>query len=128
LRSSDCDEEHSIKGEGTATLNPDGSASAELTQTAIVLSSTVHFRGRLGAQPAPGGTSQMRVSGRSGLRMIWNLPNNQLVVNVRVSGQSCSAQFQPILKPGKTQYTLFDGRTYHYCGRPRAERSSCEVR
>jgi hypothetical protein len=119
-----------IRGEGTGTLHPDGSATAELTQTAIVLSSTVRFRGRLGAapSPAPGGTSQIRVAGRDSLRLIWNLPNNQLVVHVQVRGQSCSARFEPILRPGKTQYTLFDGSTYHYCGRPRAERSSCQVR
>jgi len=127
----DCDKPSAVKNvpvrmEGNGVLNPDGSASADVTLTAFVLSSTIHFLGRLGAPPAsaPGGTSQVRVAGRDRLRLIWNLPNNQFVVNIQVKGQSCSAQLQPILKPGKTQYTFFDGRTYHYCGRPRIAQSS----
>ena len=46
-----------ISGSGTGTLNTDGSASADLTETAFILSTQIHFEGRLGrATPAPGGT------------------------------------------------------------------------
>jgi hypothetical protein len=75
----DCDQPFAAKNvpvrmEGTGVLNPDGTASADVTQTAFVLSSTIHFQGRLGAPPAsaPGGTSQVRVAGRDRLRLIWN--------------------------------------------------------
>src|SRR6185312_2091137 len=83
-----------ISGEGTGQINTDGSASADVTQTAFVLSTRIHFEGKLGRPTeAPGGTAVARVSGKNSLRLMWNLPNNQLVVNIAVRGQSCSASF-----------------------------------
>jgi hypothetical protein len=119
-----------IRGDGTGSLNTDGSASADLTETAFILSTKIHFEGRLGAAPtaAPGGTAQVRVAGKHSLLLIWGLPNNQLITRINVAGQTCSASLEPRLKPGKTEYTLFDGSIYHYCGRPRVEQTSCQVR
>jgi hypothetical protein len=119
-----------ISGDGRGVLNADGSASADITETAFIFSSTIHFDGRIGAAPtaAPGGSAQVRVAGRNSLKLIWNLPNNALVVNIVTRGQSCSASFAANLFPGKRQYTLFDGSTIHYCGRPRVAQASCEVR
>ena len=117
-----------ISGSGTGSLNSDGTATADVTETAFVLSTNIHFEGRLGrATPAPGGTAQVRVAGQHRLLLIWNLPNNQMVIDVAVNGRSCTARFEPRLKPGKTEYTLFDGTIYHYCGRPTAETASCQV-
>jgi hypothetical protein len=118
-----------ISGDGTGVLNSDGSASADVTETAFVFSNTIHFDGRIGArpQPAPGGTAMVRVQGRNSLRLIWNLPNNALVVSIATHGQTCSASFAANLFPGKRQYTLFDGSTIHYCDRPRVASASCEV-
>ncbi len=118
-----------ISGEGTGTLNTDGSATADITETAFVLSTRIHFDGRLGrATPAPGGTAQVRVAERHRLLLIWNLPNNQLIVNIAVNGHSCAAGFAAKLRPGKSEYTLFDGSIYHYCNRPRVQQASCQVR
>jgi hypothetical protein len=118
-----------ISGDGNGVLNTDGTASADVTETAFIFSSTIHFDGRLGARPtaAPGGSAQVRVAGRNGLRLIWNLPNNALVVNIATHGRSCTASFGANLFPGKREYTLFDGQTIHYCGRPRVAQTSCEV-
>jgi hypothetical protein len=46
-----------ISGDGTGAINTDGSAFADVTETAFIFSSTIHFDGRLGARPtaAPGG-------------------------------------------------------------------------
>ena len=119
----------SISAEGTGQINTDGTGHADITQTAFVLSTRIHFEGRLGqANQAPGGTALARVTGKNSLRLIWNLPNNQFVVNVAVRGQSCSASFSSSLKPGKSQYSLFDGNIYHYCGKPRVASASCQVR
>lgn len=118
-----------ISGSGTGTLNADGSATADLTETAFVLSNTIHFEGKLGRPTAaPGGTAQVRVAGQHSLLLIWNLPNNQLITTISVAGQSCSAGFQARLKPGKSEYTLFDGSIYHYCGQPRVSGASCQIR
>ena len=119
-----------ISGDGSGAIYTDGSAVADVTETAFIFSSTIHFDGRLGARPtsAPGGSAQVRVAGRNNLRLIWNLPNNALVVNITTRGQSCSASFGANLFPGKRQYTLFDGNTIHYCSRPRVAQTSCEVR
>jgi hypothetical protein len=119
-----------VSGDGAGVLNPDGSVNAEITQGLLVFKTAVHFDSRVGPglTNVPGGTGQVRVTGRSSLRFIWNLPNNSLVVTVAVRGQSCSANFQANLFPGKSQYTFFDGSTYHYCGRPVMTSSSCELR
>jgi hypothetical protein len=119
----------SISGDGSGAIYTDGSAYADVTETAFIFSSTIHFDGRLGARPtaAPGGSAQVRVAGRNGLKLIWNLPNNALVVNISTRGQSCSASFAANLFPGKRQYTLYDGSTIHYCSRPRVADASCQV-
>src|SRR5579872_170650 len=51
-----------ISGDGTGVLFTNGSANADVTETAFVFSNTIHFDGRLGARPtaAPGGTAQVR--------------------------------------------------------------------
>ncbi len=118
-----------ISGDGTGAIFTNGSAYADVTETAFIFSNTIHFDGRLGARPtaAPGGSAQVRVAGRNALRLIWNLPNNALVVNIATRGRSCSASFSANLFPGKRQYTLFDGSTIHYCNRPRVAQASCEV-
>ena len=117
-----------ISGSGPGTLNADGTASADVTETAFILSTQIHFEGRLGRPtPAPGGTAQVRVAGQHRLLLIWNLPNNQFVVTVNVTGQTCNASFAANLKPGKTEYTLYDGNTYHYCGRPVPVSATCQV-
>jgi hypothetical protein len=117
-----------ISGSGTGSLNSDGTASADVTETAFIFSSNLHFDARLGrATPAPGGTVQVRVAGPHRLLLIWNLPNNQMVLDVAVNGNSCTARIENKLKPGKTEYTLFDGTGYHYCGRPTTEGASCQV-
>jgi hypothetical protein len=120
-----------ISWNATGVLNTDRSASADLSETAFGIPlPDIHFDGRLGgaATAAPGGTAQLRVAGRSGLTLIWSLPNNQMITTVSVRGRSCSATFAARLKPGKTEYTLFDGSGYHYCDRPRIALVSCEVR
>jgi hypothetical protein len=118
-----------ISGSGTGSLNSDGSATADIMETAFVLSSRIHFEARLGrSTPAPGGSAQVRVAGQHRLLLIWNLPNNQMVIDIAVNGRSCTARFESSLKPGKTEYTLFDGTIFHYCGRPTAETASCQVR
>jgi hypothetical protein len=118
-----------ISAEGTGQINTDGTGYADITQTAFVLSTRIHFEGRLGRpNEAPGGTALARVTGKNSLRLIWSLPNHQFVLNIAVRGQSCSASLATSLKPGKSQYSLFDGNIYHYCSKPRVESSSCQVR
>lgn len=120
-----------IRGDGTGTLSGNGSVSADFTETSFgVLSTTIHFDNRLGAKPTvvPGGTSQVRVAGSHSLMLIWDLPNDQLITHISVSGQSCLVHFESRLKRGKNQYTLFDGSKFHYCDRPQIEQTSCSVR
>jgi len=119
-----------ISGSGTGTINPDGSVTAEVSQTLLVFSTSLRFDSKLGPRvtPVPGGTGQVRVAGKQSLKFIWNLPNNTLIVTVNVRGQSCTAAFQANLHGGKSEYTFFDGSGYHYCGRPVMTSSTCEVR
>src|SRR6188508_2033629 len=70
-----------ISAEGSGQINADGTGYADLTQTAFVLSTRIHFEGRLGrATEAPGGPALARVTGKNSLRLTWNLPNNHFIV------------------------------------------------
>jgi hypothetical protein len=119
-----------ISGSGTGVLNPDGSVTAQITQSLAIFSTSLQFDSKLGPRvtAVPGGTGHVRVIGKQSLKFIWNLPNNTLSVTVNVRGNSCDAAFTANLLGGKSEYTFFDGSMYHYCGRPVMTSSSCEVR
>lgn len=118
-----------ISGDGTGTLNPDGSVQAVITQGLLIFKTSLNFDSRLGSglTPVPGGTGQVRVAGKQSLRFFWNLPNSSIIVTVNVRGQTCSATFQTTLLPGKSSYTFFDGSMYHYCAKPVMTSSSCAI-
>ncbi len=118
-----------ISGDGNGTLNADGSVQAVITQGLLIFKTSLNFDSKLGPglTQVPGGTGQLRVTGRSGLKFVWNLPNNSIIVNIAVRGNTCSATFQSPLMPGKTNYTFFDGSIYHTCGKPTMTSSSCEI-
>jgi hypothetical protein len=120
---------HPIRAVFTGVLHPDKTASADLAITGVILTNRVHFDARLGdaSQAAPGGTSSLRVVGRNQIRAVWDLPNNQLVLNLVGKGRSCSANLAFRLKPGKKEYTMFNGSQMHYCSAQRLLSTSCEA-
>lgn len=118
-----------VRGSGTGVLNLDKSTTADIRLNAGLFPKTIHFEGGLGrgSTVAPGGTSRVSVVGRNRLRIIWDLPNNQLIGDITIVGQSCSASLDSKLKRGRTQYTVFDGSQFYYCERPALIRSACAV-
>jgi len=122
--------EHPIRATFDAVLRSDKSASADLAIRGRIFTNTVHFEAQLGggAQPAPGGTSLLRVVSGNQLRAVWDLPNNQLVLDIISKGKACAAKLAMKLKPGKRDYTMFDGRTFYYCSAQRLLSTSCEAR
>lgn len=120
---------HPIRARFKAVLNSDKSASADLALSGIFTTNTVHFDVRLGrsSQSAPQGTAQLRVVAANRLRAIWDLPNNQLTLDVVTSGNTCTSLLAIKLKPGKTEYALYGGNRYYYCTNFRLLRSSCNV-
>jgi len=120
---------HPIRAAFTASLNANKSASADLAITGMVFTNRVHFDARLGGapQPAPGGTSSLHVIASNRLRAVWNLPNNQLILDIVTAGRSCSANLSIKLKPGMQEYTMFDGSHMYYCSKQRLLRSSCQA-
>jgi hypothetical protein len=116
-----------------AVLNPDKTASADLVLSSDLGpgTSTVHFDARLGGrpQPAPGGISQLRVTSSHQLRAIWDLPNNQLILDINaVRRADCLTTLKIGLKPGRREYTMFDGQTLHYCSKYRLLGGTCQAR
>ena len=115
----------------TAALNADGSLVGEVIQTAYIISSTVRFDGRLGSSlaPAPGGTSQFRVSGRSGLRLMWRFAEQYHDREHRRQRADVLSQLTTRGSiPASGNTCMYDGNQYFYCDRPRMTMSSCEVR
>lgn len=119
--------DHPMKSEFTATLNADKTAKAELTIKGVIFTSKVYFEAVLGrqSQPAPGGTSQLRVVSKNRLQAIWDLPNNRLILDIAATGRSCRANLSVRLKPGHKDYSFYDGKLMYYCSRHRAVSASC---
>jgi len=113
-----------VKGQ----INSDKSGTADLNLVAV-LPSAVHFDGRLGrTTEAPGGTTaRMQITGHNHLRLIWDLPNNLLVVDVAISRSSCRASLNAQLKRGQREYSLYNGHAFFYCGKPRVTSTSCSI-
>lgn len=114
---------------GTGVLNSDRTASADVSVTEFIFVNQIHFEGRLGGRPtpAPGGSAQVRVSGKDRLHLTWSLPNNNLTIDIVVRGHTCSATIGLALKRGMREYSLYDGQGFHYCSRPRVEQTTCQV-
>ncbi len=113
-----------------ATINADKSASADLTISGSRFDFTVHFDFRLGVgtQSAPGGSSSLRVIANNHLRAIWDLPNNQVIVDFATTGRTCSSVINVKLKPGKSEYSIFVSDAMWYCSNIRTQSSSCQIK
>jgi hypothetical protein len=113
-----------IHGEGTGTLSVDRSAQLEMDSN---VEGKVTLNAKLGAAPteAPGGSASIRVAGRHTLRAIRDYPNNTIVINMTVHGSTCSMTLENRLKPGKRQYTFYNGSSLSYCERPQITHSEC---
>jgi hypothetical protein len=130
----DCDQPQKVKdfpihGAGTGVMYPDRRASLDLSVRAST-TNRIHFDATLGGAPtsAPGGTAQLRVASASTLRMVWDLPNSNFVVNLTATKASCSVRIDTQLKRGSRQYTLFDGGRFFFCSKPQIVQTSCQVK
>ena len=88
-----------------------------------------HYDTTLGARPtaAEDGAAALRVVGRHHLQAIRYYPNNSVVADLYVTGNSCVLKIEHRLKPGKRQYTFSSPMGgLAYCERPRTVRTSCE--
>jgi hypothetical protein len=113
----------------TGTLNANRSATADLALSGPFINNTIHFDARLGGgtRPAPGGSARLSVISSSRLRAVWDLPNNQLILDIIVRRSSCSTVLAIRLKPGQHQYSMYSGTHFHYCSAYRLISSSCEA-
>ena len=130
----DCDNpvhvtDYAVRGDFSAVLRPDRSASADLAISGFMLSSNVHFEAKLGGgrRPAPGGTAELRVLSRNQLQAIWSLPNNNLIADVTVHGQSCAVKLAIKLKPGQHEYSMWGGSKFYYCSTARVIGTTCQA-
>lgn len=113
-----------IHGDGTGVLSTDRSARLDFTSN---VEGSVQINTKLGAKPseAPGGTASLRVAGRHTLRAVRDYPNNSIVIDINVVGNSCRMRVENRLKPGKRQYTFYTPGGFAYCSRPRITRTEC---
>jgi hypothetical protein len=113
-----------IHGEGTGVLSADRSARLDMDSNS---EGKVTLNAKLGAPPmeAPGGSASIRVAGKHSLRMVRDYPNNIIVINLTVRGNACSITLDNRLKPGKRQYTFYNGSGLSYCDRPQITHSEC---
>jgi hypothetical protein len=114
-----------IHVEGTGILKTDGSA--RLDVDGGVLGRTL-VKGQLGqTAAAPGGSTSLHVTGKSGLRATRDYPNHQMIIDLQASGKECSVTVRNVLKPGKREYIFTTGGGTAYCDKPRIERTACQA-
>jgi len=113
-----------IHGEGTGVLSVDRTATLDMDST---VEGKVTLNAKLGGAPmeAPGGSASLHVLGRHTLRAVRDYPNNIIVINMTVRGSTCSMTMENRLKPGKRQYTFYNGSGLSYCSRPQITHSEC---
>ena len=114
-----------IHGQGTGVLSTDRSATLDVTSN---VEGRMQYTAKLGGPPtaAPEGSASLRVAGRHTLRAIREYPNNYMVISLTVIGSRCTMTIEQRLKPGKRQYTFFNGSGVSYCSKPIITRTACE--
>jgi len=116
-----------IHVEGTGILKTDGSA--RLDVDGGVLGRT-RVKGQLGqSAAAPGGSTSLHVTGKSGLRATRDYPNHQMIIDLQTSGtgKECAVAVRNVLKPGKREYIFTTGGGTAYCQQPRIVRTACQA-
>jgi hypothetical protein len=113
-----------IHGEGTGVLSTDRSATLDMNSN---VEGNLRINAKLGGAPseAPGGSASIRVVNRSTLRAVRDYPNNIIVINMTVRGSNCTMTLENKLKPGRRQYTFFNGAGISYCEKPVITRAEC---
>lgn len=119
-----------FRATGQAVLGQDRKASMDLTIAGLLAPTRIRLNATLGAAPrrVPGGSAELNVISENELRMVWHLRTSSVIVNVRMSGQSCSMSVDSQLRPGESKYSMYDGRTTHSCAKPQYTDLSCGVR
>lgn len=115
-----------IHGEGTGVLSTDRTATLDMNST---VEGQVQYHAKLGGKPmeAPAGSASLRVVGRQTLRAVRDYPNNQIIITMNVrAGGACTMTIDQRLKPGRREYTFYNGSGVSICQRPVITRTSCE--
>jgi hypothetical protein len=114
-----------IHGEGNGTLSTDRSAQLDMTSN---VEGRVVYTAKLGGKPteAPEGSAALRVAGRHTLRATREYPNNYIIISLTVVGSRCTMKIDQKLKPGKRDYTFYNGSGVSYCSKPIITRTACE--
>lgn len=130
----DCDQPKQVKdlpisGRGTARMSQDKRASLDM-YTQGFTSSHTRFDATLGGAPAaaPGGTALLRVVSSNQLRLVWDLPNHTMTVNVRMSPTACSLSVDFRLRGGALKYSMFSNGAFYFCSRPKISSMTCTVK
>ena len=114
-----------IHVEGTGILKTDGSA--RLDVDGGVLGRT-RVKGQLGqTAAAPGGSTSLHVTSKSGLRATRDYPNHQMIIDLQVTGKQCAITVKNVLKPGKREYVFTTGGGTAYCDKPRIVHTACQA-
>ncbi|MGA7069984.1 hypothetical protein [Bradyrhizobium sp.] len=114
-----------IHAEGTASLSTDRSATVDMSSN---VEGMVQYNGKLGGHiELPNGSASLHVAGRHTLRAIREYPNNSLIVDLTIIGNSCSLKVEDRLKRGKMQYTFNTAIGLAYCSKPQVVKAECSV-
>jgi hypothetical protein len=128
----DCDRPFSfhnypVNSEMDGFLSSEQKAYADLTMFTLN-SPRIHFEAQMGGvpSPAPGGYASLKILHNNFYRTVWDLPNNQFLLDIDLQKNLCNAKLSIKLRPGKREYSIYDGLIMYYCSRVDIKNISCE--
>lgn len=121
----DCDQPKQVKdlaisGRGIARMSQDKHASLDIYTQGSTWSHT-RFEATLGGTPtaAPGGTASLRMASSNQLRLVWDLPNHSMTVNVRMTPTACTLNVDFRLRGGALKYSMVSNGAFYFYSRPK---------
>lgn len=109
--------------EGVGNLTADRGATLAISGNVENTNYSARLGGR--ATEAEGGSTALKVTGHNSLRAVRDYPNNTLLIDLKVVGNSCSIKITHRLKPGRSQYTFMTSLGLAYCDKPQTTSATC---
>jgi hypothetical protein len=110
-----------------AFVSPQGDGSADLSYS-IPFTPQFHIEAKLDGPPKPaaGGWGSLKTLSKDRYQILYDLPNNQVVLDIFVRKQWCNANISIRLRPREREYSWYMG-VMNYCSRIDIKKTSCET-
>jgi hypothetical protein len=116
-----------VHNEFDGFISPQGYGFADLSYS-IPTAPRLHFEAKLNSPPVPvpGGYGSIKAVSRGHYQLVYDLPNNQSILDIFREQRGCKANLSLKLRPGEKEYSSFVG-VMNYCSRIVFKNITCET-